>query len=85
MSQDVLNFKFVMEKTLGEKEIEKFRKDENEAKKELKRVRKDLRQDIDSLENKVKWINIAGMPMLVTVFGIGLAVFRGQRAKSKAS
>jgi ABC-type uncharacterized transport system involved in gliding motility auxiliary subunit len=68
-----------------QKEIEKFRKDENEAKKELKRVRKDLRQDIDSLENKVKWINIAGMPVLVAAFGIGLAVFRGQRAKSKAS
>jgi len=66
-----------------QKEIEKFRKDENEAKKELKRVRKDLRQDIDSLENEVKWINIAGMPIIVAAFGIGLALFRGQRAKSK--
>jgi ABC-type uncharacterized transport system involved in gliding motility auxiliary subunit len=68
-----------------QKEIEKFRRDENESKKELKRVRKDLRQDIDSLENTVKWANIAGMPILVTAFGIGLALFKGQRAKSKAS
>jgi len=68
-----------------QKEIEKFRRDEAEAKKELKRVRKDLRQDIDSLENRVKWINIAGMPLLVTAFGVGLGVFKGQRAKSKAS
>jgi ABC-type uncharacterized transport system involved in gliding motility auxiliary subunit len=68
-----------------QKEVEKFRRDEAEAKKELKRVRKDLRQDIDSLENRVKWINIAGVPLLVTAFGVGLGVFKGQRAKSKAS
>jgi hypothetical protein len=33
----------------------------------------------------VKWLNIVGMPFLVTAFGIGLALFKGQRAKSKAS
>jgi ABC-type uncharacterized transport system involved in gliding motility auxiliary subunit len=68
-----------------QKELENFRKKEADAKRELKVVRKNLRQDIDSLENKVKWMNIAGMPILVTAFGIGLALFKGQRAKSKAS
>ena len=68
-----------------QKELENFRKKEADAKRELKVVRKNLRQDIDSLENKVKWMNIAGMPVLVTAFGIGLALFKGQRAKSKAS
>jgi len=68
-----------------QKELENFRKKEADAKRELKVVRKNLRQDIDSLENKVKWMNIAGMPLLVTAFGIGLALFKGQRAKSKAS
>ena len=68
-----------------QKELANFREKESDAKKKLKVVRKNLRQDIDSLENKVKWINIAGMPVLVTAFGIGLALFKGQRAKSKAS
>jgi ABC-type uncharacterized transport system involved in gliding motility auxiliary subunit len=36
-------------------------------------VRKDLRGEIDSLQNNLKWINIAGMPLLVTVAGLLLA------------
>jgi hypothetical protein len=35
------------------------------VKKELKQERKKLRTDIDSLENRIKWMNIAGMPALV--------------------
>jgi ABC-type uncharacterized transport system involved in gliding motility auxiliary subunit len=66
-------------------ELENFRKKEAEAKRELKTVRKNLRQDIDSLENRVKWINIAGMPFVVAGFGVGLALYKNQRAKSKLS
>jgi ABC-type uncharacterized transport system involved in gliding motility auxiliary subunit len=65
-------------------ELENFRKKEGEAKRELKVVRKNLRQDIDSLENRVKWMNIAGMPILVAGFGVGLAVFKGQKAKARS-
>ena len=63
-------------------ELEKFKKKEADAKKELKQVRKNLRQDIDSLENRLKWLNIAGMPALVTFFGLALAFLKGQRAKA---
>ena len=63
-------------------ELDKFKKKEADAKKELKQVRKNLRQDIDSLENRLKWGNIAGMPMLVTLFGLALAFFKGQRVKA---
>jgi len=60
-------------------EIDNFRKKEGEAKKELKQVRKNLRADIDSLENRTKWLNIAGMPFLVVVAGVLLAVKRRSR------
>ena len=64
-------------------ELEKFRKKEAEAKRELKEVRKNLRKDIDSLENTLKWANIAGMPILVAAFGIVLAVVKNKRARAK--
>jgi ABC-type uncharacterized transport system involved in gliding motility auxiliary subunit len=59
-------------------EIKKFRENEAKFDKELKQVRKDLRQEIDSLQNTLKWINIAAMPLLVAVAGLGLAIFRHQ-------
>ena len=66
-------------------ELQKFRTKEADAKRELKEVRKDLRREIDSLENRLKWTNIAGMPALVTVFGIGLGIYKRQRAKNRVS
>jgi gliding motility-associatede transport system auxiliary component len=54
-------------------EIKKFRENEAKFDKELKQVRKDLRQEIDSLQNILKWVNIAAMPLLVTVIGLGFA------------
>ncbi|HZO84635.1 MAG TPA: Gldg family protein, partial [Verrucomicrobiae bacterium] len=66
-------------------ELQKFRTKEADAKRELKEVRKDLRREIDSLENRLKWTNIAGMPALVTAFGIGLALFKRQRAKNRVT
>jgi len=54
-------------------EIKKFHENEANANRELKQVRKDLRGEIDSLQNNLKWINIAGMPLLVTVAGLALA------------
>jgi ABC-type uncharacterized transport system involved in gliding motility auxiliary subunit len=59
-------------------EIKKFRENEAKFDKELKQVRKDLRQEIDSLQNILKWINIAAMPLLVTVGGLGFAWFKRQ-------
>ncbi len=66
-----------------QKEIAAFRKKEAEAKVELKQVRKKLRGDIDSLENKVKWFNIAAMPALVVAAGILLAVQRKARRAAR--
>ena len=62
-----------------QKEIANFRKKETEVKQQLKAERKKLRADIDSLENRIKWINIAGMPVLVALGGTVLAVARRKR------
>jgi ABC-type uncharacterized transport system involved in gliding motility auxiliary subunit len=60
-------------------ELEKFRQKQAETKKELKTVRKQLRREIDSLENNLKLANIALMPFLVSVSGILLAVIKRRR------
>jgi len=64
-------------------EMEKFKQKRAEANKKLKKVRRELAQDIESLELRTKVINIAGMPILVTLLGIGLAVVRKQKTKAQ--
>ncbi len=64
-------------------EIVKFRQKQAEVNKELKLVRKSLRHDVESLENRLKWLNIAGMPFLVTVAGISLALVKRKRTAAK--
>jgi ABC-type uncharacterized transport system involved in gliding motility auxiliary subunit len=57
-------------------EIKKFQENETQIDRQLKEVRKQLRQEIDSLQNWLKWLNIALMPALVTCIGLGLAFFK---------
>ena len=64
-------------------EIQKFQQKQGEAKKELKQVRKNLRREIDSLENRLKWVNIAGMPILVTITGLSLAMIKRKKTAAK--
>ena len=66
-----------------QQEVTKFREKEGRVKKELKDVRKALRRDIDSLENRLKWANIATMPLLVSLSGIGLALYKRKRIAAK--
>jgi ABC-type uncharacterized transport system involved in gliding motility auxiliary subunit len=63
-------------------EIKNYRQKESNVKKELKTVRKELRGDIDSLQNRLKWINIALIPLIVILFGLGFAIYKkGRRLK----
>ncbi|MDB6054797.1 MAG: putative transporter, rane protein [Verrucomicrobiales bacterium] len=66
-----------------QKEMDNFRKKQAETNKELKKLRKDLRQDINALENTLKWINILGMPFLVAVSGIVIAVYKRKRTAAR--
>jgi ABC-type uncharacterized transport system involved in gliding motility auxiliary subunit len=54
-------------------EIRKFQENEAKTNRELKSVRKDLRQEIDSLQTNLKWLNLLAMPLAVTLVGLLLA------------
>ena len=63
-----------------QREIDQFRQDMFETRKQLKEVRKSLRGDIEALGGKLKWINIGLMPALVALFGLGYGLRRRARA-----
>ena len=69
--------------TEQQEELGNFRKKEAEVKTQLKDVRKKLRADIDSLENRVKWLDIAGMPALVALAGLVFAVVKRRRSAAR--
>jgi len=66
-----------------EAELKAFQQQEAEARKQLKQVRKELNKEIDSLKNRVKWINILAVPVLVSLFGIVLAVVKNKKTGAK--
>ncbi len=63
------------------KEIEDFRAQTLETRRELKEVRKNLRRDIEALGTKVKVINIAAVPAAVVSFGLLHGWRRRRRAR----
>ena len=64
-----------------EKEIERFRQEKIRIQHELKEVRKKLRADIERLGLWLKFINMFLMPFLISLFGIGFALYRQKRAR----
>jgi len=65
-------------------ELENFRKKVVVARKELKDLRKNLRQDSESLVFWTKVANIALVPVLVALAGIGVALLRRRRQAAAA-
>ncbi len=63
--------------------LKQFSEQQTQTKKELRIERRNLSQDVNALENRLKWLNIAAMPVLVTVAGIGLAVARRKKVAAK--
>ncbi len=61
-------------------EMERFKKRVLDTRRELKELRKNLRQDAEALQFWTKVANIAIVPLLVALFGIGVAVLRQRRA-----
>jgi len=67
-------------------ELENFRKKVAETRKELKDLRKNLRQDSERMVFLTKVANIALMPLLVALLGIGIALLRRrQQARATAA
>ncbi|MBF0452452.1 MAG: GldG family protein [Candidatus Magnetomorum sp.] len=63
-----------------EREIAQFKAQKIKVNKELKRVRRNLRADIENLGIKIKFLNIFFIPFLVTLGGILFAIYRQKRA-----
>ncbi|PWU18460.1 MAG: hypothetical protein C5B50_09055 [Verrucomicrobia bacterium] len=66
-----------------EKELESYRATLVSVSKELKQVRKNLREDTDALEFWTKVGNIGTVPTLVAMSGLGLAIIRNRRRGPK--
>jgi ABC-type uncharacterized transport system involved in gliding motility auxiliary subunit len=64
-------------------ELKKLKEKAAEINAQLKQEKKKLAHDKESLQNWLKWNNILGMPILVAVSGIGLAVFKQKRTSAK--
>jgi len=60
-------------------EIEKFKLRVTETRRELKELRKNLRQDSEALVFWTKLVNIALMPLLVVLAGLAVFAFRRRR------
>ncbi|NCC52848.1 MAG: ABC transporter [Spartobacteria bacterium] len=63
-----------------QQEIEKFRAQRFETQRQLKEVRKNLRHNIEQLGMNLKVINMAAVPALVALYGIGHWWVRRKRA-----
>ena len=64
-------------------EVENFKKKAIETRKDLKELRKNLRVESDALQFWTKVANIALIPLLVVMLGIGLALARRRKAVTK--
>jgi len=60
-------------------ELENFRRKAAETRLQLKEVRRELRADSEALQFWTKVLNIALMPLLVTIVGIAFALIRRRR------
>lgn len=66
-----------------QQELTNLQKTEGQTKKDLKELRRNLRADVDALQNRIKWLNIAAMPLLVMVGGIMIATIKRKKTAAK--
>jgi ABC-type uncharacterized transport system involved in gliding motility auxiliary subunit len=64
-------------------ELANLRKQEVETRKHLKQVQKNLRKEVVSLQNTVKWVNILAVPIAVMASGIVIAVIKRKKTSAK--
>ena len=64
-------------------EIDNLRKQEGRVAQDLKKVQKDLRKEVVSLETRLKWINILSVPLAVTLTGLVIALIKRKRTSAK--
>lgn len=67
-----------------EAELDRFMEQRIEIRQQLRQVRRDLDRDIEALGTRIKAVNVALMPMLVTLFALFMAWRRRRQARSIA-
>ena len=65
--------------TEQQEEIQRAREEMVATKKKLRDVQHNLRKDIESLQTKLKWVNILAVPLAVSVLALGLGAWRVSR------
>jgi len=66
-----------------QREIERFKQRKLEVRKSLREVKRNLNKDIEALGNRIKFINIALIPIAITVVIILFSAFRSRRREYK--
>lgn len=69
----------------AQEEAAQFRKELLKSRKALRDVQRNLRRDIDRLASRVRFINVALMPILVAFMALGIAILRHRRRKARAA
>jgi ABC-type uncharacterized transport system involved in gliding motility auxiliary subunit len=64
-------------------ELKKFQDAVADYRKQARQVQKNLRKDTDSLENRIRVVNIGAMPALVAVTGIVLSIVKRKKTAAK--
>lgn len=65
-----------------EAEIERLREEQVKTRANLRRVRRDLEKDVEALGTRLKFLNIAAVPLVVALSAAGLAAARGKRRRT---
>jgi ABC-type uncharacterized transport system involved in gliding motility auxiliary subunit len=66
-----------------EEEIRKLRKQEVDARKQIRELQKGLRRDKDAIAAKIITWNIAGVPLAILLIGLGLFTARRTRTRAR--
>jgi ABC-type uncharacterized transport system involved in gliding motility auxiliary subunit len=64
-------------------EVDNFRKKTTETKRDLKDLRKNLREESELLQFWTKLVNIGTVPLLVVILGVVLAMMRRRKVAAK--
>ena len=64
-----------------QQEIEKFREERVSIRKDLRKVQAQLRQDIEALNTRLKFINVGLIPLVIALFAIVLGLIRINRRR----
>ncbi len=66
-----------------QQELQRFQEEKLRIRRELRQVRRQLDADIETLGGRLKFLNIAGVPLLLTVVAVGFAFWRSRKRKEQ--